>query len=61
MTGKPVGTDLLHSLRLKATKVNWGKANRQEKFFLYSYSGFTSKLEQLAANDDQVKLLTLTW
>ena len=61
MTGKPVGSDLLHSLRLKATKVNWGKANRQEKFFLYSYSGFTSKLEQLAANDEQVKLLTLTW
>ncbi len=61
MTGKPVDTDLLHSLRLKAAKVNWGNANRQEKYFIYSYSGFTSKLKQLAANDDQVKLLTLTW
>jgi len=61
MTGKPVGTDLLQSLRLKATNINWGKANRQEIFFLYSYSGFTSKLKQLAANDEQVKLLTLTW
>jgi hypothetical protein len=48
-----MGTDLLHSLRLKATKGNWGKANRQENFFLYSYSSFTSKLEQLAANDDR--------
>jgi uncharacterized protein len=59
MTGKPVDVDLLYNLRLKAARVNWGKENRKEGYFFYSYSGYTERFKQLATADDSVRLLTL--
>lgn len=49
---KPVGVDILESLRKKAGKVRWGSAVRREQFCLFSRAGFTEALLKRARRDD---------
>ena len=44
-TTDPVGMDLVESLQSKATNLRWGPADRDERFALFSQSGFTDGLE----------------
>ena len=44
----PVGTDILDNLERKAKLVDWRKGERKEYFVLFSRSGFTANLENLA-------------
>jgi len=44
-TTDPVGEDLVESLRAKAEHVRWGPADRDERFALFSKSGFVDGLE----------------
>lgn len=50
-TGKTVGVDVLDSLQAKARKVRWGSANREERFCLFSSSGFTKGLLERSENE----------
>jgi len=43
-TTDPVGEDLVESLRAKAEHVRWGPADRDERFALFSKSGFVDGL-----------------
>jgi hypothetical protein len=54
----PVGIDILVDLKRKATLVKWGKEGRSEKFALFSRSGFTNKMQQVAEQEG-VSLSTL--
>ncbi len=60
LTRKPADLDLLQRLRRKAEKINWGAPDRPEYYLIYSYSGFSDKLKQLAAADENVRLFTLS-
>jgi uncharacterized protein len=60
LTRKPADLDLLQRLRQKKQKINWGAPDRPEYYLIYSYSGFSDKLQQLAAADESIKLLTLS-
>ncbi|ELY45360.1 ATP-binding protein [Natronorubrum sulfidifaciens] len=44
-TAEPVGYALVESLRDKAESVRWGPGNREERFALFSRSGFVEGLE----------------
>ena len=48
----PVGTDILNALKSKSAFVQWGKASRQEHFCLFSRSGFTPDLHEIAKKDN---------
>jgi hypothetical protein len=45
---KPVGTDILDELKLKAQKVQWGKKGRKDFFCLFSRKGFTPNMVKRA-------------
>ena len=45
---KPVGTDILDELKLKAQKVLWGKKGRKDFFCLFSRKGFTPNMVKRA-------------
>ena len=47
-SNKPVGTNIYEDLKAKAKKVEWGKHNRKEFFALFSKSGFTQGIKDLA-------------
>ena len=49
---KPVGTDILRSLKAKAESVGWRKGSRKEYYALFSKSGFTEELEKAAKKGD---------
>jgi AAA+ ATPase superfamily predicted ATPase len=56
-TTEPVGEDLVESLRAKAENVRWGPPDRDERFALFSKSGFVDGLrEQL---DDSWSLFSV--
>ncbi|ELZ88851.1 hypothetical protein C453_01280 [Haloferax elongans ATCC BAA-1513] len=44
-TSEPVGEALVESLRAKAANVRWGLGDREERFALFSKSGFVDGLE----------------
>ncbi|WP_416841825.1 ATP-binding protein [Haloferax sp. DFSO52] len=44
-TSEPVGEALVESLRAKAANVRWGPGDREERFALFSKSGFVDGLE----------------
>ncbi|MDR9430974.1 MAG: ATP-binding protein [Natronomonas sp.] len=44
-TSDPVGTALVENLRTKAANVRWGPDDREERFALFSKSGFVDGLE----------------
>ncbi|MCU4975401.1 ATP-binding protein [Halobacteria archaeon AArc-m2/3/4] len=56
-TADPVGNGLVESLRSKAERVRWGPATRDERFALFSKSGFVDGLEDDL--DDNWSLFTL--
>lgn len=43
--GRPVGVKLLDELRGKAAKVDWRRESREERYLLFSRSGFTPALK----------------
>ena len=45
-TAEPVGIGLVEKLRAKTKHVRWGPESREERFALFSKSGFTDGLEQ---------------
>ncbi|MFC7114663.1 ATP-binding protein [Natronoarchaeum sp. GCM10025703] len=45
-TTEPVGHTLVNQLRSKADRVQWGSPDRDERFVLFSKSGFVDELEQ---------------
>ena len=55
---QPKGIDVLVSLRKKAILVPWNKDRRTEWYVLFSRSGFTDELQQLAATDGHIRLYT---
>src|SRR6056297_2559658 len=57
-TTGPVGEDLVESLRAKAEHVRWGPSDRDERFALFSKSGFVDGLE--AQLDDSWSLFTVS-
>lgn len=44
-TADPVGTALVENLRAKAENVRWGLDDREERFALFSKTGFVDRLE----------------
>ena len=57
-TSAPVGEALVEHLRAKASNVRWGSGDRDERFALFSKSGFVDGLE--AQLDENWTLCTLT-
>ncbi|WP_318569946.1 ATP-binding protein [Salinigranum marinum] len=57
-TTDPVGEDLVESLRAKAEHVRWGPSDRDERFALFSKSGFVDGLEEHL--DDSWSLFSVT-
>ncbi|MCL1805327.1 MAG: ATP-binding protein [Clostridiales bacterium] len=47
---RPMDVDVFESLLSKKELVLWNKGNRTERFILFSISGFTDRLRDLAAN-----------
>lgn len=52
----PVGINVLKSLEEKAEMVEWNKNNRHIWYVLFSINGFTSELEELANQRDDIVL-----
>ncbi|MFH1618523.1 MAG: ATP-binding protein [bacterium] len=50
-TNKPVGFDVYQQLRSKAAAVNWGAPDRREYYALFSKSGFTEELKNIAEKE----------
>ena len=53
----PVGINVLRDLEDKVARVPWKKGERQDVFALFSVSGFTDGLRELAAERDDVLLV----
>ena len=51
-TNRMIDTDVYHSLVEKTVFVKWGSPERRETYCLISRSGFTKKMEKLAARDN---------
>ena len=54
---EPVGANILRDLEKKADAVDWNRGNRQLWYVLFSVSGFTEELRQLAAQRSDVLLV----
>ena len=54
---EPVGANVLHSLEEKKDAVNWHQNTRKESFAIFSASGFTDQLRQIAQERDDVILV----
>ena len=55
-SSSPKGVEVLHDLRQKAKYVPWKAQARKEQFILFSRSGFTEELRQMAEKDPSVIL-----
>ena len=55
-TEKPVDTDIFYSLVQKAKKVSWKINSRKEQYILFSISGFTNGIKELAASRKDIIL-----
>lgn len=53
---QPKGSNVLHALQEKAKLVPWKRTSRKEYFILYSRSGFTPELTELAQNAGNIFL-----
>lgn len=53
-SAKQVGKDIYQDLRRKAQLVDWGGRERQERFILFSRSGFTTAMRQVAKQENVV-------
>ena len=53
---EPVGVSVLRSLEEKAYSVEWRKQKRKVWFILFSISGYTDELQQIAANRNDLIL-----
>jgi len=47
-----VGTNIYEGLKRKSQKVEWNQKNRKEYFALFSKSGFTEEMEEIAAKEN---------
>lgn len=50
----PVGENVFRDLRRKAALVQWGMERRQERFMLFSRSGFTERMKEVAESDNVI-------
>ncbi len=50
-SSKPVGIDIIENLKRKSKMVVWGGKNRKEYYCLFSKSGFTQKLTDIAKKE----------
>lgn len=53
-SNKHVGVNIYENLKRKAQKVEWGKGKRDEYFCLFSKSGFTKSMRQLAKKENVI-------
>ena len=53
---EPVGVSVLRSLEEKAYSVEWRKQKRKVWFILFSISGYTDELQQIAASRNDLIL-----
>lgn len=51
---KPIGTEVLNTLKKKSQQVQWGKRNRKEYYALIAKGGFTDQLIETAKKDNVV-------
>ncbi len=58
-TKSRIGFTLLNDLKEKAGKVRWNNKNREEKYLLFSKSGFTDDLRSYADGDENIELYSL--
>lgn len=58
-SGKQVGTDLLNKLTEKSENIKWKIGKREEHFALFSKSGFTEELDNLAKQRKDLELYDL--
>ena len=56
---KQVGLSILKQLQEKAKNVKWNNNNREEYFILFSKSGFSEELEELAQKEKNIILKKL--
>lgn len=56
-SSKPVGTNIYSDLKKKSIFVQWGKGKRKEYFILFSKSGFTPNMLNLAKEESNVILI----
>ena len=53
-SNKPVGVNIYENLKRKVQKVEWGKGKRNEYFCLFSKSGFTKSMKELAKQENVI-------
>ncbi len=56
---KPIGLNVLNTLKEKAKKVNWKIENRKEFFAVFSKNGFTEDLVNLSKKEKNIFLFSL--
>ena len=56
-TNKPMDIDILLKLEEKARLVEWHNDNRNERYILFSISGYTDRLKEVCENRDDVILV----
>ena len=56
---KQVGLSILKQLQEKAKNIKWNNNNREEYFILFSKSGFSEELEELAQKEKNIILKKL--
>ena len=56
---KQVGLSILKQLQEKAINIKWNNNNREEYFILFSKSGFSEDLEELAQKEKNIILKKL--
>jgi AAA+ ATPase superfamily predicted ATPase len=60
-SARPVGTDIFTELKRKAPLVDWHNGERTERFCLFSRSGFTKDMRELAQQEGIVLFHKDTW
>lgn len=55
-TNKLMDIDILNKLEAKAKLVNWNNGDRNERYILFSISGYTDRLKEVCNNRDDVIL-----
>jgi hypothetical protein len=60
-SNKKIGVNIYHELKEKAGKVAWGKKGRKEYFALFSKSGFTPDMLDMAKKEQVILLRRIKW
>jgi AAA+ ATPase superfamily predicted ATPase len=50
-SSKPLGTNILQDLKVKAARVQWGRKGRREVFALVSRAGYTPQMRKVARQE----------